>query len=122
MKNVSKSGNPQIELQNENVLVYEQLLKQVVGSLMTKDHERLIECLNKVEELIVSFSNRESHSPKQTASINEWMTLANGAKYAGVSINSFSKFREMGLKVSQVEGIKRVSRKEIDTFMEINSF
>lgn len=50
------------------------------------------------------------------------MTLSEGAKYAGVSHNTFMKFREMGLKVSQVYGIKRVSRKEIDSFLESNSF
>lgn len=52
----------------------------------------------------------------------EWLTLAEAAKYAGVSHNTFVKFREMGLKVSQVDGIKRVSRKEIDSFLEKYSF
>ncbi|MGE7932355.1 helix-turn-helix domain-containing protein [Viridibacillus arvi] len=52
----------------------------------------------------------------------EWMSVAEAAKYAGVSHNTFMKFREMGLKVSQVEGIKRVSRKEIDKFLESHSF
>lgn len=52
----------------------------------------------------------------------EWMSLAEAAKYAGVSHNTFTKFREMGLKVCQVEGIKRVSRKEIDNFLENHSF
>ncbi|MEX3624175.1 helix-turn-helix domain-containing protein [Viridibacillus arvi] len=50
------------------------------------------------------------------------MSIAEAAKYAGVSHNTFMKFREMGLKVSQVEGIKRVSRKEIDKFLESHSF
>lgn len=52
----------------------------------------------------------------------EWMSLAEAAKYAGVSHNTFTKFREMGLRVCQVEGIKRVSRKEIDNFLESHSF
>lgn len=52
----------------------------------------------------------------------EWLTLSEAAKYAGVSHNTFVKFREMGLKVSQVDSIKRVSRKEIDSFLEKNSF
>ena len=50
------------------------------------------------------------------------MSLAEAAKYAGVSHNTFTKFREMGLRVCQVEGIKRVSRKEIDNFLESHSF
>ena len=52
----------------------------------------------------------------------EWMTLSEAANYAGVSHNTFVKFREMGLKVSQVDGIKRVSRKQIDEFLEKHSF
>ncbi|MFD2868432.1 DNA-binding protein [Kurthia populi] len=52
----------------------------------------------------------------------EWLSLKEGAKYAGVSYNTFIKFREMGLRVAEVEGIKRVSRKEIDTFLENHSY
>lgn len=52
----------------------------------------------------------------------EWMTLSEAASYAGVSHNTFVKFREKGLKVSQVDGIKRVSRKQIDEFLEKHSF
>ena len=75
-----------------------------------------------IEELIVNTLNKALHSSKQNLSTNEWMTLANGAKYAGVSNNTFMKFREMGLKVCHVDGIKRVSRKEIDKFLDSNSF
>lgn len=85
---------------------------------MNRDYE-IIESINKIEEMIVRFANQTSQ--KHTVP-TEWMTLANGAKYAGVSYNSFVKFREMGLKVSQVEGIKRVSRTEIDKFLENNSY
>lgn len=52
----------------------------------------------------------------------EWLSLKEGAAYAGVSYNTFIKFREMGLKIAEVEGIKRVSRKEIDTFFDNHSF
>ena len=52
----------------------------------------------------------------------EWLSLKEGARYAGVSYNTFIKFREMGLRVAEVEGVKRVSRKEIDTFFENHSY
>ncbi|MEQ6856090.1 DNA-binding protein [Lysinibacillus capsici] len=52
----------------------------------------------------------------------EWMSLKEGAEYAGVSFNTFKKFREMGLKVSEIDGVKRVSKAEIDKFLEYNSF
>ena len=71
-----------------------------------------------MEELIVSFANQ---TPKAEP-FSEWMTLANGAKYAGVSYNTFVKFQKMGMKVSQVDGIKRVSKTEIDNFLKNNSF
>lgn len=48
----------------------------------------------------------------------EWMSIKEGADYAGVSFNSFKKFREMGLKVCEIDGIKRVSKAEIDNFLE----
>lgn len=51
----------------------------------------------------------------------EWMTLNNGAKYADVCVNTFKKFRLMGLRVSQIDGVQRVSRKEIDNFLQQNS-
>lgn len=52
----------------------------------------------------------------------EWLSLKEAAIYAGVSYNTFIKFRETGLRVAEVEGVKRVSRKEIDTFFENHSF
>lgn len=52
----------------------------------------------------------------------EWMNLKEGAAYAGVSYNTFIKFRERGLKVCEVEGVKRVSKKNIDDFLEQFSF
>jgi hypothetical protein len=51
-----------------------------------------------------------------------WLSLKEGAKYAGVSYNTFIKFREMGLQVCEIEGIKRVSRKEINRVLEDHSF
>lgn len=69
--------------------------------------------IEKVKELI---SISKANYPK------EWLSLKEAATYAGVSYNTFLKFREMGLRVSEIEGIKRVSRKEIDTFFENHSY
>lgn len=52
----------------------------------------------------------------------EWMTLKEAAIYANVAHNTFVKFRESGLKVAEVNGVKRVSRHEIDTFLQKHSF
>ena len=52
----------------------------------------------------------------------EWLSLKEGAKYANVSYNTFIKFREMGLKVCEIDGIKRVSKSEIDSFLNSYSY
>ncbi|QPQ34420.1 helix-turn-helix domain-containing protein [Lysinibacillus sp. JNUCC-52] len=75
-----------------------------------------------LENIITDAINKALLSTKQLMGINEWMSLKEGAKYAGVSYNTFMKFREMGLKVSEIDGVKRVSRKEIDHFLENHSF
>lgn len=75
-----------------------------------------------IEELIVNTLNKALFSSKHASIQYEWMTLKDGAKYAGVAYNTFMKFREKGLKVSEVDGVKRVSRKEIDRFLESRSF
>lgn len=77
---------------------------------------------NHIEELIVNTLNKALYSSKQPFNQYEWMTLKDGAKYAGVAYNTFIKFREKGLKISEVDGVKRVSRKEIDRFLESRSF
>ncbi|WP_144513063.1 helix-turn-helix domain-containing protein [Bacillus sp. FJAT-22090] len=74
-----------------------------------------------IEELIVKTLNK-ALSSSQGFIQHEWMSLKEGAKYADVSYNTFMKFRLKGLKVSEVDGVKRVSRKEIDKFLENHSF
>lgn len=54
-------------------------------------------------------------------STKKWMTLKEGAAYAGVSYNTFMKFRIIGLKICEIEGVRRVSKTEIDNFLNENS-
>lgn len=86
---------------------------------MKKELEQLQDGLDKVLEFI---ADNILNAPKHDFTIKEWMTLDEGAEYANVSINSFRKFRLHGLKVTEIEGIKRVSRKEIDSFLEGNGY
>lgn len=48
----------------------------------------------------------------------EWLSLNDAATYIGVSINTFQKFRDMGLPVVEIGKVKRVSKKEIDHFLK----
>lgn len=78
--------------------------------------EILVKLEHLVEELKVN-------DPKNESRVHgEWLSLKEAAKYVGVSYNTFITFRHMGLKVCEIEGIKRVSRKEIDNFLESHSY
>lgn len=61
-------------------------------------------------------------SVQQSLNFSEWMSLKEAAKYANVSYNTLMKFRLMGLKISEIDGVKRISKKEIDRFLEEHSF
>lgn len=52
----------------------------------------------------------------------EWLDLKSAAKYANVSYNTFIKFRTLGLKVAEIDGIKRVKKSEIDRFLQEQSY
>ncbi|WP_318247681.1 helix-turn-helix domain-containing protein [Solibacillus merdavium] len=52
---------------------------------------------------------------------NEWMDLKTAAKYLGVSPNTFYNFRVRGLKVVEIDNVKRVSKTELDRFMKKHS-
>lgn len=73
-----------------------------------------------IKDAIVSIikNEMEKYSPNQS----KWLSLKEAAKYAGVSNNKFVHFRLMGLKVCEIDGIKRVSKNEIDRFLEEHSF
>lgn len=83
----------------------------------------MIPSLEEQLKVVVLTATKEAieEGRKQLAT-REWMTLKEGAVYANVSYNSFIKFRERGLKVCEIDGIKRVSKKEIDIFLEKNSY
>ena len=59
---------------------------------------------------------------KRKIDCKDWMSISEASKYVGVSHNTFSKFRLMGLKICEIDGIKRVSKKEINSFLEKHSF
>lgn len=66
------------------------------------------------EQFTLFFTKLHAHS--------EWLDLKSAAKYANVSYNTFIKFRIRGLKVVEIDGVKRVSKSEIDRFYNEHSF
>ncbi|QSB10854.1 MULTISPECIES: helix-turn-helix domain-containing protein [Lysinibacillus] len=89
---------------------------------MSLNIEELYQFESKINEILNAAIMSAIEKYQASLTSKEWMTLAEASKYAGVSHNTFVKFREMGLKVAQVDGIKRVSRNEIDTFLKKHSF
>lgn len=77
-----------------------------------ENHEYIAEVIAKQFE--IHFARLEQQS--------EWLDLKSAAKYADVSYNTFIKFRKMGLKVTEIDGIKRVKKSEIDRFLEKYSY
>lgn len=75
-----------------------------------------------LKNVVLSATKEAIEQSQKQLSTKEWMNLREGALYAGVSYNSFIRFRTMGLKVCEIDGIKRVSKSEIDNFLKKNSF
>ncbi|MDM5250104.1 helix-turn-helix domain-containing protein [Lysinibacillus sp. G4S2] len=77
-----------------------------------------IETLNSIEIQIknwITDAMKGYHTPNNTT--KEWMSIKEACDYIGVAHNTFMKYREMGLKVCEIEGVKRVSKSEIDNFL-----
>lgn len=71
--------------------------------------------LNTLAELLEEIVSNKKDEPK------EWMSIEEACKYLNVSYNTFNKFRIMGLKVAEVDRVKRVAKSEIDRFLTEHS-
>lgn len=76
----------------------------------------------RMELLIQSVVKNTVKSLKESFVDSEWMSLKDAGKYLNVSPNTFKKYRLQGLKIAEIDGVKRVSKKELDRFMKENSF
>ena len=75
-----------------------------------------------IEEVIIKAVQNVIISMQYQYMESGWLSLKEGAKYAGVSYNTLMKYRTMGLQVCEIDGVKRISRKEIDRFFQEHSF
>lgn len=118
-----------MELDTPNTLYRSELFMSIEFEKLTStaDREILVEFINEIlvelDRLVeeVKAIRAENHNSSNQMH-SDWLSLKDAAKYAGVSYNTFITFRHMGLKVCEIEGIKRVSRKEIDNFLESHSY
>ncbi|WP_217581546.1 DNA-binding protein [Lysinibacillus sp. GbtcB16] len=69
-----------------------------------------------IEEIVIKAVQKALQAAQHEFVDSGWLSLKEGAKYAGVSYNMLIKYRQYGLQVCEIEGIKHISRKEIDRF------
>lgn len=75
-----------------------------------------------LKEVILAVVNQAIDNNVLNFTKKEWMNIKEGSEYAGVSVNTFKKYIEKGLKICEIEGIKRVSKTEIDKFLYNHSY
>lgn len=75
---------------------------------------QIIEVQEMLQLIIKMLAKKESNT--------EWLSLKEGAKYAGVSYNTLIKFRLKGLKIAEIDNVKRISKTEIDNFFKDYSY
>ncbi|WP_313470560.1 DNA-binding protein [Lysinibacillus sp.] len=75
-----------------------------------------------IEKVVISATEKAVEKTHIRLATKEWMSIQEACEYIGVSFNTFSKFRTMGLPVAEIDKVKRVSKKQIDLFLQKNSF
>lgn len=77
---------------------------------------------DQLKAMVFNATQQALEQYKQSLVSKDWFSLKEACEYAGVSNATMSKFRTLGLKVCEVDNVKRVARKEIDRFLEENSY
>ncbi|MGF0471636.1 helix-turn-helix domain-containing protein [Lysinibacillus fusiformis] len=77
---------------------------------------------NEIEGIVLKAVKKALQAAQHEFIDSGWLSLKEGAKYAGVSYNTLMKYRALGLQVCEIDGVKRISRKEIDRFFQEHSF
>lgn len=77
---------------------------------------------SQLKEMVFQATHEALEQYKKSLVSKDWFSLREAQEYIGVSNVTFSKFRTMGLKIMEVDSVKRVSKKELDRFMEENSY
>ncbi len=75
-----------------------------------------------IEEIVIKAVQKVLQAAQYEFVDSGWLSLKEGAKYTGVSYNTLLKYGQYGLQVCEIDGIKRISRKEIDRFFQEHSF
>lgn len=88
-------------------------MDKIIQQLYEQFEQRLIQAIiNSLQEKLTIPTERV------TEETSEWMDLKTAAKYIGVSPNTFNNLRVRGLKVVEIDNVKRVSKTELEKFMK----
>lgn len=77
---------------------------------------------SQLKAMILSATREAMEINKKQIAAKDWMSIQEACKYANVSNVTFQKFRAKGLRIAEIDGIKRVSKKEINRFLEKYSY
>lgn len=77
---------------------------------------------NQIQEVVVNSMEKSIAKYFEKRAAKEWMSIKEACNYIDVSYNTFQRLREHGLPIAEINGIKRVSKKAIDEFLEKHSF
>ena len=75
-----------------------------------------------IETVVLHTTEKAIQKYHERNATKEWMSIKEACEYIGISFNSFTKLRKLGLRVCEIDGIKRVSKIGIDQFLEERSF
>lgn len=70
------------------------------------------------ENLLFNLANEAVEKVKNGMLQKKYMNKKEAARYIGVSFNTFQKIEKLGLPIIEVDGIKLVSKQDIDEFLE----
>jgi hypothetical protein len=75
-----------------------------------------------LKQVVLSATKEAVELSQKQLAAKDWFSISEACEYIGISFNTFSKFRLMGLPVAEIDKVKRVSKKQIDLFLQKNSF
>lgn len=75
-----------------------------------------------LKKIVLKSTQEALEEYKKCLITKEWFSLKEACEYVGVSNVTFNKFRKLGLKIVEIDNVKRVSRKEIDRFLIEKSY
>lgn len=75
-----------------------------------------------IKAIVLTATREAIEQSQKQLTAKEYFSVKEACEYIGVSFGTFSKFRNLGLQVIEIDGIKRVAKKTIEKFLENHSF